>query len=195
MSRRRWIAHSLLAAAAVALAGCAGTATEPSTEPASPTGPTAATTPPEVSVAIELRPVASMALPGQDEYEGLAERLGRDVFYRDMDGNGSFTDGVELLYVLGDAIVGAGDYASATVVPPPPEYRDQWQVSFTLTPDGAERLSAATADAAGEEIAIVEGDRILSIPTIEEPITSGEGVVVVPSQEEAEAIVGIMLGS
>jgi preprotein translocase subunit SecD len=150
---------------------------------------------PEVSVAIELRPVVSMALPGQDEYEALAERLGRDVFYRDMDGNGSFTDGVELLFVLGDAIVGAGDYASATVVPPPSEYRDQWQVSFTLTPDGADRLSAATADAVGEEIAIVEGDRILSVPTIEEPITNGEGVVVVPSQEEAEEIVGIMLGS
>jgi hypothetical protein len=177
----------LAVVASLVLAGCAGSPSPRSTESTSPSGVAA-------SVAIELRPVISVVLPGQTEYEGRVDRLGRDVFDQDANGDGSFTQGVEILYVLGAAFVGAGDFASATVTPPPSEYRDMWRVDFTLTPGAGERLSAATT-AAGGEIAIVEGERVLVVPTIEEPIASGTGVVPAASQEEAERIAGIMLGS
>lgn len=68
-------------------------------------------------------------------------------------------------------------------------------MSFTLTPDASERLAAATTEASGRQIAVVEGERVLSAPTVLEPITSGAGVVTVASQEEAEEIARLMLGS
>jgi preprotein translocase subunit SecD len=179
---------------AMVLAGCADSPAERSAQPDSPASSTASPTGSTGSIAIELRPVTSVVLPGQDEYDALTDRLGRDVFYGDRDGNGSFTLGVDLLYVLGDAFVGAGDYASAVVVPPPTDHRDLWQVTFELTADASDRLSAATAAAVGGEIAVVEGDRVLTVPTISEPTMSGEGVVPAASQEEAEQIVRIMLG-
>jgi hypothetical protein len=170
------------------LGACAGAPTAGSTVPTAPSGPTA-------PVAIELRPVSSVVAPGQAEYETLVDRLGEDVFYGDVNGDVSFTPGVDLLYVLGAPFVGTGDFASAAVVPPPSGDRDPWQVSFTLTTDAGERLSVATTEAVGGKIAIVEGDRVLSAPTVQEPVTSGNGVVPAVSLQEAERIVRLMLGS
>jgi hypothetical protein len=136
-----------------------------------------------------------VVVPGRAEYETLVDRVGEDVFYGDVNGDFSFTPGVDLLYVLGAPFVGVGDFASATVVPPPSDYRDLWQVGFTLTADARERLSAATMEAVGETIAIVEGERVLSAPTVQEPIMSGNGVVPAVSRQEAERIVRLMLGS
>jgi preprotein translocase subunit SecD len=138
--------------------------------------------------------VSSVVAPGQAEYETLVDRLGEDVFYGDVNGDVSFTPGVDLLYVLGAPFVGTGDFASAAVVPPRPGDRDPWQVSFTLTTDAGERLSVATTEAVGGKIAIVGGDRVLSAPTVQEPVTSGNGVVPAVSRQEAERIVRLMLG-
>jgi hypothetical protein len=137
----------------------------------------------------------STVIPGQADYGTLVDRLGTDVGYEDRNGDGSFTSGVDLLHALGDAFVGAGDFASATIVPPPSDHPDLWQVRFTLTPDATERLSAATTAAVGGEIAVVEGDRVLFVPTIQAPITSGSGVVPAATQAEAERIAAVMLGS
>jgi hypothetical protein len=182
------MAFPLVVATALVLGACARSPSESTYGPTTASGPA-------VSVAIEMRPVTSVVLPGQAEYGTIVDRLGQDVFYGDVDGDGSFTSGVDILYVLGPAFVGAGDFASANVVPPPSEYRDLWQVGFTLTADARERLAAATTEALGREIAIVEGERVLSAPTVNVPITSGEGAVPAVSQEEAEVIVRLMLGS
>jgi preprotein translocase subunit SecD len=52
-----------------------------------------------------------------------------------------------------------------------------------------------TTEAVGGRIAIVEGERVLSAPTVQEPITSGNGAIPAASRQEAERLVRLMLGS
>lgn len=125
------------------------------------------------------------------------DRLGRDVFYEDVDGDGSFTAVSDALYVLGDAFVGAGDFAEARVVAPPADVA-RWQVSFSLSADAGDRLATATARAVeasppGNQIAVVVEDRVVIAPTVNEPVTSGSGVVTAASRAEAEEIAHLML--
>ena len=50
-------------------------------------------------------------------------------------------------------------------------------VSFTLDRLGSQKFGRATTDNVGKRLAIVLDDKIISAPTINEPITSGKGVI------------------
>ena len=147
--------------------------------PPSPPTPTPHPSPSRSAISgpVELRPVLSVTQPGDADATELVNRLGRDVFYGDLDGNGSFTVGSDSLYVLGDAFVGAGDFVEARVVPPSGGV-DRWRVDFRLSADVGGRLETATTSAVGlfppqNQIAVVAGDRVVVAPTVDEPITSG----------------------
>ena len=50
-------------------------------------------------------------------------------------------------------------------------------VSFTLDRLGAQKFGRTTTDNVGKRLAIVLDGKIISAPTINEPITSGSGVI------------------
>lgn len=76
--------------------------------------------------------------------------------------------------VPGAAAVSGRDIRSATVT------RDDLglpAVGFTLTPDGARRFADLTSQHIGRPLAIVLDGQVQSAPIIEEPITTGEGII------------------
>ena len=52
-----------------------------------------------------------------------------------------------------------------------------WKISFTLTPEGTDAFAEITRDLTGQELAIVLDKRVESAPTIQEPITNGQGEI------------------
>jgi preprotein translocase subunit SecD len=79
-------------------------------------------------------------------------------------------------YVLGPRIVDASDVESAAADPDAPP-SSGWSVSVNLTADGTAAFQTATESAVGSKIAIVVDGRIVSAPTVETTITSGDVVV------------------
>ncbi len=55
--------------------------------------------------------------------------------------------------------------------------RNEPVVSFTLDRIGAQKFGRATTDNVGKKLAIVLDDKIISAPNINEPITSGKGMI------------------
>ena len=88
-------------------------------------------------------------------------------------------------YVLGPRIVDAGDVEKAAAHPDAPP-SSGWSVSVNLTADGTAALETATETTIGSRIAIVVDGRIVSAPTVEATITSGD-VVVTSGLTEREA--------
>jgi preprotein translocase subunit SecD len=88
-------------------------------------------------------------------------------------------------YVLGPRIVDAGDVENAGAVTGAPP-SSGWSVSVNLTADGTAAFGTATESAMGSRIAIVVDGRIVSAPTVQAPITSGN-VVVTSGLTEREA--------
>ena len=52
-----------------------------------------------------------------------------------------------------------------------------WEVNFTLTSDGAKKFGEVTTRLNGRELAIVLDQKVISAPTIQNPITGGSGVI------------------
>lgn len=62
-----------------------------------------------------------------------------------------------------------------------------WMVSFTLTPNGAEKFFDLTSENRGRNLAIVWGDKVISNPVINDPIAGGRAEIS-GSFSEQEAI-------
>ena len=88
-------------------------------------------------------------------------------------------------YVLGPGIVDANDVENAAAVPDAPP-SSGWSVSVNLTGDGTAALQTATETTVGSRIAIIVDGRIVSAPTVQTPIASGD-VVVTSGLTEREA--------
>jgi preprotein translocase subunit SecD len=88
-------------------------------------------------------------------------------------------------YVLGSGIVDANDVENAAAVPDAPS-SSGWSVAVNLTADGTAAFETATEATVGSRIAIVVDGRIVSAPTVQAPITSGD-VVVTSGLTEREA--------
>ena len=83
-------------------------------------------------------------------------------------------------YVLGSVIVDETDVVHAITQregPYAPSYSAYWSVSIDFTADAADAFQAATEAAVGNQIAIIVEGRIVSSPTVAEPITSGNVVL------------------
>jgi preprotein translocase subunit SecD len=52
-----------------------------------------------------------------------------------------------------------------------------WQVDFQLTNEGSDRFGEITTQLVGRQLAIVLDRRVISAPTVNEPITGGSGVI------------------
>jgi preprotein translocase subunit SecD len=87
--------------------------------------------------------------------------------------------------VLGPRIVDASDVENAAADPDAPP-SSGWSVSVNLTAEGTAAFETATETTIGSRIAIVVDGRIVSAPTVEAPITSGD-VVVASGLTEREA--------
>jgi preprotein translocase subunit SecD len=72
--------------------------------------------------------------------------------------------------------VDAGDVEIAAAQPDSPP-SSGWSVWVNLTADGTAAFQTATESAVGSRIAIVVDGRIVSAPTVEATITSGDVVV------------------
>jgi hypothetical protein len=88
-------------------------------------------------------------------------------------------------YVLGARIVDASDVENAGAVTDAPP-SSGWSVSVNLTAHGTAAFGTATESAMGSRIASVVDGRIVSAPTVQAPITSGN-VVVTSGLTEREA--------
>ena len=88
-------------------------------------------------------------------------------------------------YVLGARIVDASDVENAGAVPDAPP-GSGWSVSVNLTADGTAAFQTATQTTVGSRIGIIVDGRIVSAPTVQTPITSGD-VVVTSGLTEGEA--------
>ena len=88
-------------------------------------------------------------------------------------------------YVLGPRIVDASDVENAAAHPDAPP-SSGWSVSVNLTADGTAAFRTVTETTVGSRIAIVVEGRIVSAPTVQAPITSGD-VVVTSGLTEREA--------
>jgi hypothetical protein len=83
-------------------------------------------------------------------------------------------------YVLGSVIVDETDVVHATAQregPYAPSYSAYWSVYIDFTTEAADAFQAATEAAVGSEIAIIVEGHIVSSPTVEAPITSGNVVI------------------
>jgi preprotein translocase subunit SecD len=88
------------------------------------------------------------------------------------------------LYELGPVVVDAADVADAEAV------EDQagagWSVTVQLTPEATDAFASATRAAVGDRFAILVDGRVVSAPTVQAPIGSGN-IVVTVGLPEAEA--------
>lgn len=104
------------------------------------------------------------------------------VTYEDTNGNGRFDDGVDPKYKLGKVELSGADLSRAqaqyigagsdTTVTNP-----GWRVSFTLNREGSTKFGAVTKRLVGKQLAIVLDRVVQSAPSIEEPITGGQGEI------------------
>jgi preprotein translocase subunit SecD len=175
--RSSWLLALLIATA------CGST---PDTPP--PSGSTAASN----GAAFQLRPVVEVvprSAAAWDQTELTCAERGQDL--RDCVASAVVAPRIVLLgpagdkYVLGPRIVDASDVENAAADPDAPP-SSGWSVSVNLTADGTAALETATETTVGSKIAIVVDGRIVSAPTVEATITSGD-VVVTSGLTEREA--------
>ncbi len=78
-------------------------------------------------------------------------------------------------YVLGPVVMDGGDMADAraSVAPQSAFY----QINFQLTATGAEKFTEITSNNISKRLAVLWGDRVVSAPTINEVIPTGQGVI------------------
>jgi preprotein translocase subunit SecD len=97
---------------------------------------------------------------------------GKDVVFYGRDGQTKYQLGhVE---ITGDAIKKATalyDTNGQTCGTP------GWCIDFTLTTEGADTFGQVTADMVGQQLAIVVDQEVISAPTVQDAITTGNGVI------------------
>src|SRR5262245_34904458 len=95
------------------------------------------------------------------------------------------------VYVLGPVVVDAEDVADAAAQREP----SGWTVLVDLTPEGSDAFASATEAAVGDRIAIVVDGRVVSAPTVQTRIGSGNRVVTGDvSEAEAQALASRLHG-
>jgi preprotein translocase subunit SecD len=131
-----------------------------------------------------------------DDFAEAPSETGELVTYQDDDADGAYTPpaaGVtgDRKYRLGPVEITGDALDQATAVYQPggqnvPLDQVGWQVQFQLTGDGAARFSEITTRLQGRQLAIVLDGVVQSAPTINEPITGGQGQIT-GGFDEAEA--------
>jgi preprotein translocase subunit SecD len=114
---------------------------------------------------------------------------GRVVAYEDTNRNGAFTDGVDAKHELEKVEITGTDLeeASAHFISGGANFANSgWRVEFTLTPEGSGKFAETTTRLIGRQLAILVDGVVLSAPTVQSPITGGQGEIT-GSYTEAEA--------
>jgi preprotein translocase subunit SecD len=110
--------------------------------------------------------VDSRVVPGVDPVPAGSRTLPSDS---EVDSQGN-----PRTYVVGKRVVVSGDL----LVDAQPTFQDnQPVVSFRFDSVGARKFGDATRDNVGQQLAIVLDNKVISAPTIREPITGGSGVI------------------
>jgi preprotein translocase subunit SecD len=166
------------------------TATACSSSPDMP--PPSGSTTPSDRGAFQLRPVVEVVPRSADAWDQIELTCAdRGEGLRDCAGAALDVPRLVLLgpagdnYVLGPGIVDANDVENAAGVPYAPP-SSGWSVSVNLTADGTAAFQTATETTVGSRIAIIVDGRIVSAPTVQTPIASGD-VVVTSGLTEREA--------
>jgi len=97
----------------------------------------------------------------------------------------------QTVYLHQDAVVTNDDIAAARVVPG--SGPSQFHVAVRFTPDGAEKMRAATAAHVGRPIALMIDGQVVMAPTVRSPISTDAVVTGDFTQAEAERIAAGML--
>ena len=154
--------------------------------------PPSGSTTPSDSGAFQLRPVVEVVHRSADAWDQTELTCAdRGEGLRDCVGAALEAPRIVLLgpagdkYVLGPRIVDASDVEIAGAIPDAPP-SSGWSVSVNLTADGTAAFQTATESAVGSKIAIVVDGRIVSAPTVQATIASGD-VVVTSGLTEREA--------
>ena len=124
----------------------------------------------------------NLELTPRDPATGSFQSTGNVVAYEDTNNDGSFTDGVDLKYVLGKVEITGADFTKAT-----PVFRTStngatqgntgWEVDFTLNKSGAGKFSEATKRLVNKQLAIVLDGVVESAPVVQGQIPNGSGVI------------------
>ncbi len=130
------------------------------------------------------------------------------VTYQDSNGDSKFTEGVDSKYKLGKAEITGADLKSATA-----QYvsaaatqtqvtQPGWRILFTLTKDGSKRFGDVTTRLApppgqqtGKQLAIVLDGVIQSAPSVNSPITGGQGEITGSFTEAQAKNLAVVLNS
>ena len=158
-----------------------------SAAPQSPSASPSSSVDPSAYAVFQLRPVVQVLMPSSPEWDSTP--LSCPPENTEATACAASPDNVERIvlagpigsqerYVLGAAIVDAGDVSAAARLE-----GTSGEVSVALTPDGSDALAEATRVAAsaaspGNRIAIVVNGRVVSAPVVQQPITSGQIIVV-----------------
>ena len=122
--------------------------------------------------------------------EAAPDAAGDLVAFQDANGNGFYDAGTDTKYKLGPVqITGAALSKSTAVYVPAGSTTTAtpgWQVNFTLNGAGAKTFAEVTTRLNGKQLAIVLDNVVVSAPTVQSPITGGQGQIT-GSFSEAEA--------
>jgi hypothetical protein len=99
--------------------------------------------------------------------------------YEDSNDDGHFTEGVDIEYRLGPAVITDDDLVGAKAELPPENgiSVSAWQIDIILNEGGTQRFAEATSHLIGKQLAILVDGMVLSVPTVQSPITGGEVVI------------------
>jgi hypothetical protein len=95
------------------------------------------------------------------------------VTYADTNGDGFYTPGRDPKFLLGPAAITAADVRTAKAA----QIQGRWTVEVGLDAAGIRTLGALTARLVGRQIAFVFDRLVISAPTIQTAITSGQVAV------------------
>jgi len=105
--------------------------------------------------------------------EAPPDATGDLVTYADTNGDGSYTPGRDPRFLLGPAAITASDVRTVRAA----QVQGRWTVELSLDAAGTRTLSTLTARLVGRQIAFVFDRLVISAPTIQAAITSGQVAV------------------
>jgi len=122
--------------------------------------------------------------------EAPPDAAGDLVVFQDANGNGFYDPGTDTKYKLGPVAITGAALSKATAVYVPAGSTTTatpgWQVNFTLNGAGSKKFAQVTTALVGKQLAIVLDNVVVSAPTVQNPITGGQGQIT-GSFSEAEA--------
>lgn len=131
------------------------------------------------------RPFTAGVIRSDDPYrrragfaEAAPDAAGPLVTFEDTDGDGFYTPGTDVKYLLGPVRVSGRDVSSARAfVITTPGNQPSWEVEFALDGKGRSALAEATSEMVGRQLAIVVDGVVLSAPVVQARITQGRGMI------------------